>query len=436
MDDFYPILISTTISYGIVENVIRELNEQNPYKYFVLSPYSNKSQQYGIFVVNEVGNLDMDAKTRKTMFSGKKLMLAANKAYLEAAQNSRGIIQNSCGITFVFHAKNTIVNVELFATGPFMEKFRPIYLYNWMFFYKTLWVKAVLLPRTRQFLLNSKFIQQSVAASSKTVVEDGPEPNISNAAEKIAVLISEERKCSADVQAIGLYSDAELLTRLGKATSCNDICTARSSTLHAHISEVEEESSEGEEEEENESDFEDDTESDISVNREGLHFPPAAMKLSAQPHPGGARVKHIARAVLASTQGQSSVLPAAAKPTQSLAFANPATAHKGGRPRKGENWLEEAAAVNDKILQEHPPTMKNKTVVDNEKVIRKRCRKQCAMKKACCRKKLLQQDKKTRESCPWYCQTCNVALHGECYFQYHTLKMQAANQHHGGIHYV
>ena len=53
-------------------------------------------------------------------------MLAANKAYLEAAQNSRGIIQNSCGITFVFHAKNTIVNVELFATGPFVEKFRPI----------------------------------------------------------------------------------------------------------------------------------------------------------------------------------------------------------------------------------------------------------------------------------------------------------------------
>jgi len=104
--------------------------------------------------------------------------------------------------------------------------------------------------------------------------------------------------------------------------------------LHANISEVEVESSEGEEEEENESDFEDDTESDISVNREGLHFPPAAMKLSAQPHPGGARVKHIARAVLASTQGQSSVLPAAAKPTQSLAFANPATAHKGGKPQR------------------------------------------------------------------------------------------------------
>ena len=171
----------------------------------------------------------------------------------------------------------------------------------------------------------------SVVASSKAVVEDGTELNISNAAEKNAAFISEERKCSADVQAIGLYSDAELLTRLGKATSCNDICTARSSTLHANISEVEEESSEGEEEEENESDFKDDTESGISVNREGLHFPPAAIKLSAQPHPGGARVKHIARAVLASTQGQSPVLPAGAN--QSLAFANPATAHKGVRPR-------------------------------------------------------------------------------------------------------
>ena len=68
MDDFYPILISTTISYGIVENVIRELNEQNPYKYFVLSPYSNKSLQYGIFVVNEVGNLDMDAKQERLCF--------------------------------------------------------------------------------------------------------------------------------------------------------------------------------------------------------------------------------------------------------------------------------------------------------------------------------------------------------------------------------
>ena len=77
------------------------------------------------------------------------------------------------------------------------------------------------------------------------------------------------------------------------------------------------------------------------------------MKLAAQPHPGGARVKHIALAVLASTQGQSPVLPAAAKPTQSPAFANPATAHKGGRPH-----LEEAAAVNDKILQEHPPILK------------------------------------------------------------------------------
>ena len=66
-----------------------------------------------------------------------------------------------------------------------------------------------------------------------------------------------------------MYSDAELLTRLGKATSCNDICAARSSTLNVNISEVEEESSEGEEEEESESDCEDDTESDISVNREG-----------------------------------------------------------------------------------------------------------------------------------------------------------------------
>jgi len=102
-------------------------------------------------------------------------------------------------------------------------------------------------------------------------------------------LIPEERQCSADVQAIGLCSDAQVLTRLGKATSCNDICTARSSTLNVNISEVEEESSYGEEEEESESDCEDDTESDISVNREGLHFPPAAMKLSAQPHPGGAR---------------------------------------------------------------------------------------------------------------------------------------------------
>ena len=92
--------------------------------------------------MSEVGNLDMDTKTRKTVLSGKKLMFAANKAYLEAAQNSHGTIQNSCGITFVFHAKNTIVNVELFATGPFMENFSPIYQYKWMFLSKTLWVKA------------------------------------------------------------------------------------------------------------------------------------------------------------------------------------------------------------------------------------------------------------------------------------------------------
>ena len=66
-----------------------------------------------------------------------------------------------------------------------------------------------------------------------------------------------------------MYSDAELLTTLGKATSCNDVCAARSSTINVNISEVEEESSEGEEEEESESDCEDDTESDISVNCEG-----------------------------------------------------------------------------------------------------------------------------------------------------------------------
>ena len=51
-------------------------------------------------------------------------------------------------------------------------------------------------------MLNYKFIQQSVVASSKAVVEDVAEPNISNAAEKVAVLMSEERQCSADVQAI------------------------------------------------------------------------------------------------------------------------------------------------------------------------------------------------------------------------------------------
>ena len=88
-----------------------------------------------------------------------------------------------------------------------------------------MFLDKTLLPRTRQILLNYKFIQQSVVASSKAVVEDVAEPNISNAAEKVAVLISEERQCSADVQAIVLYSDAELLTRLGKTTSCNDICT-------------------------------------------------------------------------------------------------------------------------------------------------------------------------------------------------------------------
>ena len=80
-----------------------KLSEENPHKYFVLSRYPHKSQQYGIFVVNEVGNLDMEAKTRKIVFSGKKLMLAANKAHLEAAQNCRGIIQNSRGITFLLH---------------------------------------------------------------------------------------------------------------------------------------------------------------------------------------------------------------------------------------------------------------------------------------------------------------------------------------------
>ena len=72
--------------------------------------------------------------------------------------------------------------MELFATGPFMENFSAIYLYNWMFLYKAL------LPRTRQLLPNYKFIQQSVVASSKAIVEDVAEPNISNAAEKVVVL--------------------------------------------------------------------------------------------------------------------------------------------------------------------------------------------------------------------------------------------------------
>ena len=58
-----------------------------------------------VFVASEVGNLDMEAKTRKIVFSGKKLMLAANKAHLEAAQNCRGIIQNSRGITFMLHPR-------------------------------------------------------------------------------------------------------------------------------------------------------------------------------------------------------------------------------------------------------------------------------------------------------------------------------------------
>ena len=34
------------------------------------------------------------------------------------------------------------MNVELFATGPFMENFSPIYQYKWMFLSKTVWVKA------------------------------------------------------------------------------------------------------------------------------------------------------------------------------------------------------------------------------------------------------------------------------------------------------
>jgi len=58
-----------------------KLSEENPHKYLVLSPYSIKFQQYGIFVVSEVGNLDIAAKTRNIVFSGKKLMFAANKAY-------------------------------------------------------------------------------------------------------------------------------------------------------------------------------------------------------------------------------------------------------------------------------------------------------------------------------------------------------------------
>ena len=56
-----------------------------------------------------------------------------------------------------------------------------------------------------QFLLNYKFIQQSVVASSKAVVEDVAEPNMPNAAVKVAVLISKEIQCSADVTAVGLY---------------------------------------------------------------------------------------------------------------------------------------------------------------------------------------------------------------------------------------
>jgi len=44
-----------------------------------------------------------------------------------------------------------------------------------------------------------------VVASSKAVVEDVAEPNMPNAAVKVAVLISKEIQCSADVKAIGLY---------------------------------------------------------------------------------------------------------------------------------------------------------------------------------------------------------------------------------------
>ena len=116
----------TKISYGIAENVIMKLSEENPHKYFVLSRYSHKSQQYGIFVVSEVGNLDMEAKTRKIVFSGKKLMLAANKVHLEAAQK---LSWHYPKFSWNYVFATSQVNVELFATCPFVENFSPIYQY-------------------------------------------------------------------------------------------------------------------------------------------------------------------------------------------------------------------------------------------------------------------------------------------------------------------
>ena len=44
-----------------------------------------------------------------------------------------------------------------------------------------------------------------MVASSKAVVQDVAEPNMPNAAVKVAVLISKEIQCSADAKGIGLY---------------------------------------------------------------------------------------------------------------------------------------------------------------------------------------------------------------------------------------
>ena len=179
------------ISYGIAENVIMKLSEENPHKYFVLSRYSHKSQQYGIFVVTEVGNLDMEAKTRKIVFSGKKLMLAANKAHLEAAQNCRGIIQNSRGITFLLHPR------WMWSYSQQVPSWKILALF--------ISISGCFCPRHCGWKLQRNFIQQSVVTSSKAVVEDVAESNMPNAAVKVAVLISKEIQCSADVKAIGLY---------------------------------------------------------------------------------------------------------------------------------------------------------------------------------------------------------------------------------------
>ena len=354
--DLYLKFCPTNCPHKVFSNIFKKVTEEKDEHNFLLSKYSQNSNQYLVYAWKKSATAEMDEDTLRKHFNLKKLHATVSTKMTKMP------------MSLIIADINVLVNVPdhdpievtLYGTEAFLDRFSPAYVLHWQHLASTLITNALL----KQFCAD---VRSNALPPKKLDVQANLEMPSS--------IVSKTQKFAT-------LTENDLLAKLNSKKEF--------STLEWQ----EEEDDDDDEDGNSESEEDDDCELGSSAVRSS-NGPEVSLKTAPPP------------AVQQNTTDPE-VRTAAAK-KKSLGWRKKAvsspTPKKKARSSKIPTWMATCNATADRILAGHAI---QETI----------SRRKCALKSACWYNKLTGVARK-RDYLPWYCGTCKKGFHESCLFAFH-----------------